>query len=127
MHWQPLSPGQGALAWRPGHDYCIELPDGERAAPAAAIWNDRRVPEKAQLFLAAAAPAGDWRLLVSTADGILTQAGERLPYNHVLRFSGERWVLVTGCVARQGGAALAIRRFADGKLGAPELLPISAP
>jgi len=128
LHWQPLTLGQGALAWRPGQDYRIELPDGERTAPAAAIWNDRRVPEKGQLFLAAAgASAGEWRLLVSTPDGILTEGGERIPYGSVLRFGGERWVLLTGCVSRQGGASLAIRRVADGKLGAPELLKIAVP
>ncbi|HEV8238551.1 MAG TPA: hypothetical protein VGS57_04205 [Thermoanaerobaculia bacterium] len=127
LHWQPLSPGQGALAWRPGQDYRIELPDGERTAPAAAIWNDRRVVDKGQLFLATAATAADWRLLLSTPDGILTEGGERLPYSSVLRFGGERWVLLTGCVARQGGASLAIRRVAGGKLGAPELLKIAVP
>ncbi|HXT21810.1 MAG TPA: hypothetical protein VN923_13750, partial [Thermoanaerobaculia bacterium] len=127
LHWQPLSPGQGALAWRPGRDYRIELPDGERSGPAAAIWNDRRVPEKGQLFLAVSSPAGEWRQLLATPEGILTEGGERIPYGSVLRFAGERWTLLTGCVARQGGASLAIRRLADGKLGPPELLPISLP
>ena len=127
LHWQPLTPGQGALAWRPGQDYRIELPDGERTSPAAAIWNDRRVPEKGQLVLATAAAAGPWRLLVSTPEGILTEGGERIPYSSVIRFGGERWVLLTGCVSRQGGASLAIRRVADGKLGAPELLKIAVP
>jgi hypothetical protein len=102
LHWQPLTLGQGALAWRPGQDYRIEWPDGERTAPAAAIWNDRRVPEKGQLFLATAgAAAGEWRLLLATPDGILTEGGERIPYGSVIRFGGERWVLLTGCVSRQ--------------------------
>jgi len=127
LHWQPLSPGQGALAWRPGKDYRIELPDGERTGPAAAIWNARRVEGKGQLFLALSSPAGEWRQLLATPEGILTQGGERLPYSSVLRFAGEKWALVTGCVSRQGGASLAIRRVADGKLGAPELLPIVVP
>jgi hypothetical protein len=126
LHWQPLTPGEGALAWRPGKDYRIELPDGERASPAAAIWNDRRAPEKEQLFLATQEPAG-WRSLAVTPDGILTQGGERLPYGQVIRFPDEAWTLLTGCVSRQGGAALAIRRVAGGKLGAPELLPIATP
>jgi hypothetical protein len=126
LHWQPLTPGEGALAWRPGKDYRIELPDGERASPAAAVWNDRRAPEKEQLFLATQ-EAGGWRTVLATPDGILTQGGERIPYSQVLRFPGEAWTLLTGCVSRQGGAALAIRRVAGGKLGAPELLPISTP
>jgi hypothetical protein len=129
LHWQPLSPGEGALAWRPGKDYRIELPDGERASPAAAIWNDRRAAEKEQLFLATQEPQepSRWRVLATTPDGILTQGGERLPYGQVLRFGGESWTLLTGCVSRQGGASLAIRRVAGGKLGAPELLPIAVP
>ena len=108
MHWQPMSPGQGALAWRPGVDYWIELPDGERTAPLAAVWNDRRSAE-AQLFFAVQdAAGGAWRVEVKTPQGILTKAGERLPYNHVFRFAGDRWAMVTGCVARQDGADLAI-------------------
>ena len=127
VHWQPMTPGQGALAWRPGVDYWIELPDGERTAPLAAVWNDRRSAE-AQLFFAVQdAAAGPWRVEVTTPQGILTKAGERLPYNHVFRFAGDRWALVTGCVARQDGADLAIRRVAGGKLGPPELLRVVAP
>jgi hypothetical protein len=126
VHWQPLTPGEGALAWRPGVDYWIELPDGERTAPLAAVWNDRR-SENGQLFFAVQEAAGSWRLLLAAPQGILTKSGERLPYDHVVRFPGESWVLLTGCVARQDGADLAIRRIAGGKLGPPELLRINAP
>jgi hypothetical protein len=127
VHWQPMTPGQGALAFRPGVDYWIELPDGERTAPLAAVWNDRRSAEGQLFFAVQDAAAGPWRVEVTTPQGILTKAGERLPYNHVFRFAGDRWALVTGCVARQDGADLAIRRVADGKLGPPELLRISSP
>lgn len=126
LRWQPWSGGEGDLAWRAGRDYWIELPDGERAPPPAAIWTDRRVPDKAQLFLAGETRGG-WGTLLGTPQGILTEGGGRLPYDHVFRFGGERWVLATGCVARQGGAALAIRRFAGGKLGDPDLVPIQLP
>lgn len=123
LRWQPWSGGEGDLSWRAGRDYWIELPDGERAAPLAVIWTDRRVPDKSNLFLAGET-SGGWGVLLGTPQGILTKEGQRLPYNHVFRFGGERWVLATGCVARQDGAALAIRRFAGGKLADPELVPI---
>jgi hypothetical protein len=123
--WQPWSRGEGDLAWRAGRDYSFELPDGERADPFGALWNDRHVTDKPMLYLAARSAEGSWRSLAATPPGILTEAGDRLGYNHILRFAGERWVLATGCVARQGGAALAFRRYANGTLGAPELLRVA--
>jgi hypothetical protein len=90
------------------------------------VWTDRRVADDEKLLIGAQVD-GAWRVLVRTPPGILTEDGERLPYNHLFRFDGERWALVTGCVARQGGASLAIRRFADGKLGNPELLKVELP
>jgi hypothetical protein len=127
VQWQPLTPGEGALAWRPGVHYWIELPDGERTGPLAAVWNDRRAADAPQLFFAAQEPAGAWRVELVTPHGILTKEGERLPYNHVLRFAGDRWALLTGCVARQDGADLAIRRITGGQLGPPELLRVALP
>jgi hypothetical protein len=123
LRWQPWSGGEGDLSWRPGRDYWIELPDGERAPPPAAIWTDRRVRDKEKLFLAGQTGAG-WGTLLGTPQGTLTDGGQRLPYNHLFRFAGERWVHATGCVARQGGAALAIRRFAGGTLADPDLVEV---
>ena len=131
VRWQALTGGEGDLAWKPGRDYDIELPEGVTADPFAAIWVDRRVADRATLDLATfnttTEAAGGWSVLLRTPDGILTGDGERLPYSHVMRFDGERWVLLTGCVSRPGGAALALRRLADGKLADPQLLPIEAP
>jgi hypothetical protein len=127
LRWQPSSGGEGDPSWRTGRDYWIELPDGERGPPLATLWDDRRVADNGALFLAGQTAEGGWGVLLATPQGILTEGGQRLPYNHVARFAGERWVLATGCVARQGGAALAIRRFADGTLGEPELLAVAVP
>jgi len=126
LRWQPLTGGEGDLAWRAGRDYRVELAEGERRPPLAAMWTDRRVADEEKLLIAAQVD-GAWRVLARTPAGILTEGGERLPYNHLFRFAGERWELVTGCVARPGGASLAIRRFADGKLSNPELVKIALP
>jgi hypothetical protein len=131
VRWQALTGGEGDLAWKAGRDYEIELPEGVAADPFAAIWVDRRVADRATLDLAtldlAPNATSGWSVLLRTPDGILTGDGERLGYSHVIRFDGERWVLMTGCVSRPGGAALALRRFVDGKLTDPQLIRIEAP
>ena len=126
LRWQPWSGGEGDLAWRRGRDWWIELPEGERAAPPVAIWSDRRVATRTRLFLAQREPGGSWRLLLETPQGVLTEGGDRLPYNHLFRFAADRWVLVTGCVSRRDGAAIATRAVAGNRLLAPELVPVKA-
>ncbi len=127
LRWQPLTAGEGDLAWRPGRDYWIELPEGDRDPPLAAMWTDRRASEEPPLFLATQTTAGPWRTLLRTPQGILTREGDRLPYDQLFRFAGEHWVLATGCVSRQDGAALAMRRFSDGVLGPPEVVAVELP
>ncbi|HEV8630117.1 MAG TPA: hypothetical protein VGV61_07355, partial [Thermoanaerobaculia bacterium] len=127
LRWQPWSGGEGDLYWKAGRDYWIELPDGERGAPLAAVWSDRRVADKPQLFLAERAGATAWRVVAGTPGGILTQGGDRLPFNHLFRFGDGSWALITGCVARQDGASLAIRRVVGGTLRDPQLVPIKSP
>lgn len=127
LRWQPWSRGEGDLAWRPGRDYYVELPEGERRVPLLAVWNDRRVASRPRLHFAQRASEGQWRALVVEApQGLLTEGGERLPYNHILRL-GDRLVLVTGCVARAKGPALAVRPLEGGRLLDPRLLPIELP
>ena len=92
-----------------------------------AVWNDRRVPTRAKLYLAQREPSGSWRLLLETPQGLLTDSGERLPYNHLFRFAADRWVLVTGCVSRREGAAIAMRPVAGSRLQPPTIVPVKAP
>jgi hypothetical protein len=127
LRWQALSEGEGDYSWRAGRDYVVELPDGERTQPAAAVWGDRRIADRGRLVLAAQGDDGGWHALARLPDGVLTEGGERLAFNHLLRFAGERWALLTGCVSRPGGAALVVRRLAAGKLGGPEVLKIELP
>ena len=127
LRWQPWSGGEGDLAWRRGRDWWIELPEGERSMPPVAVWNDRRVATKTRLYLAQREATGAWRLLVETPQGLLTEGGERLPYNHLFRFGADRWVLVTGCVSRKDGAAIVTRAVAGDRLLSPELVPVKSP
>lgn len=127
LRWQPWSGGEGDLAWRRGRDYWIELPEGDRTSPPVAVWNDQRIPTKARLFLAQREPKGNWRLLLETPQGLLTEGGDRLPYNHIFRFAADRWVFVTGCVSRREGPAIAIRPVAGTRLQAPVLVPVKSP
>jgi hypothetical protein len=127
LRWQPWTGGEGDLAWRPGRDYWVELPEGERSTPLLGVWNDERVASRPRLHFARHEGAGAWRALVVEApQGLLTAGGERLPYNHILRF-GDRLVLVTGCVARGEGPALAVRPLEGGRLLDPKLLPVKLP
>jgi hypothetical protein len=124
LRWQPFSAGEGDLAWRPGREYWIELPEGERQPPLVAVWNDRRVSSRPRLHLAQQLEDASWRaLVVEVPQGLLTEGGERLPFNHILRF-GDRLALVTGCVSRAEGPALALRPLEGGKLLEPRLIPV---
>jgi hypothetical protein len=125
LSWQPWSGGEGDLAWKRGRDWWIELPEGERGAPFAAVWNDQRLPTRAKLFLARR-EGGTWKPMLAAQHGMLTEDGERLPYSHLFRVAGERWVLMTGCVSRKEGAALALRVFADGTLQPPTVVKVTA-
>ena len=124
LRWQPWSGGEGDLAWRRGRDWWIELPEGERGAPPVAVWNDKRVATRTRLYLAQRDSSGAWRVLLETPQGLLTEAGDRLPYNHLFRFAADRWVFVTGCVSRRDGAAIVTRAVAGNRLLAPELVPL---
>jgi hypothetical protein len=124
LRWQPWSGGEGDLAWRRGRDWWIELPEGERGAPPVAVWNDRRLATRLRLFLAQREPSGAWRLLLETPQGLLTEGGERLPYNHLFRFAADRWVLVTGCISRRDGVAIALRSVHGTQLQPPNLVAV---
>jgi hypothetical protein len=127
LRWQPFSAGEGDLAWRPGRDYRVELPDGERRPPLLAVWNDRRVASRPRLHFAQRLEDATWRaLVVEVPQGVLTEGGERLPFNHILRF-GDRLALVTGCVSRAEGPALALRPLEGAKLLEPRLIPVRVP
>jgi hypothetical protein len=127
LRWIPWAAGEGDLAWQPGRDYRVELPDGERRPPLLAVWSDQRVAANPKLHFAQRTGASEWRALVIEApQGLLTEEGERMPYNHLLRFE-DRVFLVTGCVARAKGPALAVRPLEGGKLLAPRLLPVRLP
>ena len=127
LRWQPWSRGEGDLAWKPGRDFWVELPEGERGAPLMAVWNDERVPSRPRLHFAQRGEDGSWRALVLEApQGLLVEGGERLPYNHILRV-GDRLVLVTGCIARAKAPALAVRPLEGGRLLDPKLLPVTLP
>ena len=56
-----------------------------------------------------------------------TSRTERRLYGYVAKAAVRVRVLMTGCVARQDGAALAIRRYRDGTLHDPELLRVTLP
>jgi hypothetical protein len=127
LRWQPWSRGEGDLAWRPGRDYWVELPEGERRRPLLAVWNDGRVPSRPRLHFASSEDGGAWRALVVEApQGLLVAGGERLPFNHILRV-GDRLALVTGCISRAEGPALALRPLEGGRLGEPRVLPVELP
>jgi len=124
VRWLPWTSGEGDLSWKPGRDYWVELPEGDREPPLVAVWTDARVAGKPRSFIAHREADGTWKNDVALPPGILTSGGERLPFNQMVRFPGERWVLLTGCVARESGAALALRRIENGTLRDPELVPI---
>lgn len=127
LRWQPWSGGEGDLAWRPGRDYWVELPEGERRAPLLAVWNDGRVPSRPRLHFASSENGAAWRALVVEApQGVLLEGGARLPFNHILR-AGDRLALITGCISRADGPALVLRPLADGRLGEPRLVPVEPP
>ncbi|HVS03346.1 MAG TPA: hypothetical protein VMT16_11300 [Thermoanaerobaculia bacterium] len=126
VRWNPLAGGgEGDLAWRPGQEYRIELPEGVRGGTLDAVWVDLRLPHRPRLYLGRYAEAR-WGQLLAAPQGILTEGGERLPYNHLVRFAPDHWVLLTGCVATLGGSVLALRRFRGGELRDPELLDLVA-
>ena len=124
VRWQPWSGGEGDLAWHAGREYWAELPEGSVQRPLALVWTDNRVPFKRQLYLTELAADGTWTVLLKTPEGIRTDDGGRLPYNHILRFDSGRWLLLTGCVAGREGSSLAWRELDGGALGPPRLVPI---
>jgi hypothetical protein len=125
VRWQPPGSAVAAAgsAVQGGREVWIELPEGDRRSPLLAVWNDQRDAGAPRLIFTRRGVAGDWRVLADTAQGLLTEGGERLPYNHLLRL-GDRLVLVTGCVRRAAGAALVVRILADGPLGGPRLVAV---
>jgi hypothetical protein len=125
VRWLPWSAAASDAAEKPGSGWWVELPDGDRSPPLAAEWTDNRAPGGARLYLAHREAGGAWVVDADTPQGILTGAGERLAYNHVVRFAAGRWVLLTGCVSRSEGSALALRELRDGKLGEPRVVPLA--
>jgi hypothetical protein len=121
---QPWSPGEGDLAWRPGRHYWLELPEGSLAPPLGVVWIDNRVGHRRQLFLTELTASGDWQVRFQGPEGILTAGGERLPFNHIVRFTAGRWLLLSGCVSRPDGGALAFRELDEGGPGEPRVVPL---
>lgn len=123
LRWLPWASGEGDLAWRPGREHWIELPEGERRPPLLAVWNDQRVPTRARLVVAEESGPGSWRRLVELPQGLATSQGERLAFNHLLRFE-DRLVAISGCVARADGFALALRALKGATLADPQVIPV---
>lgn len=119
----PWSNGEGDLAWRPGRHFWVDLPEGNLAPPLGTLWVDSRTHRR-QLYVVELSADGSWRTLFQGPDGILTEDGQRLEFLHVVRFAADHWLLLSGCVARQEGGALAFREIREGRVGPPEVLPL---
>jgi hypothetical protein len=122
--WTPWGV-QRARVWRPGRDYTVDVPLGDRRGPFLLAWFDRRDRAEERLLLTAWTPDDGWRALAELPAEVVTLDGQRLNYNLLLAPRPGAWLLATGCVFTRTGPGLVLRTWDDaGGLSAPRFVEL---
>lgn len=124
--WTPWGAQRGQLL-RPGHDYSVDLPLGDRRGPLALAWFDRRTAgsgEGTRLALSTWAPGAGWRPIADLAPEVVTLDQVHLPFEHLVVTRPGAWLLLSGCARTAAGSGLVLRTYRDGSLSPPQFVPI---
>jgi hypothetical protein len=124
--WTPWGAQRGQLL-RPGHDYSVDLPLGDRRGSLALAWFDRRAAgsgEGTRLALTTWAPGVGWRPIADLAPEVVTLDQVHLPFEHLVVTRPGSWLLLSGCARTAAGSGLVLRTYRDGTLSPPQFVPL---